>query len=479
MSEVIRNLIKKNYSGELNFTPNEKNDLFIEYSRSSQDYLGTLGKTRASGSDDIIDREWTRDYWGTGYNGRYNIGDLEIKYYQEDYERITANQNSSYTTGSRNQVGEAKFTTYFTGNILTFGYQWTKDTLTNSDLGSSASVSYGTRSSVEKSYFAENEWEIFNEKLFFTFGARLTDNQYFGNHWSPRGYLVYNLNDTWTIKGGVGTGYKSPKISQIDETTGSKRGRGNNTYRVVGNPDLNPEESNNYEIGAYYSQKKFYSSVTIFKNDFKNKIVNTSSYRFTDDSGNTIPAFECEDTDIVGSRACPAWATWLNLKGADVHGVEIDGKWIITDNIDIKGNYTYSHSEIDAGDVTINTPAGLRSFGETLALLDGNSLAGVPEHSGSLTLDYKPVKKISMFFRGSYESQLTVVSYEDNSVGKSDKDLILFDTGLSYSINKYLNFSIGVYNIFDEVRFKRNDDTDSLRYSERGRRFWSSLKMEF
>lgn len=468
---------KNSLSGKLTLTPNEHNDLFLEYSRSSQNYSGTIGKTRLSGNDSVIEREWSRDAWGAGYNGRFSLGNLELKYYQEKYKRITANANAPTPTTAKNQVTDGKFTFPLYQSIFTLGHQWTKDTLTNSDLGESHSTSYGTRSVVEKSYFMENEWELLPQHLYLTLGTRLTDNQFFGNHWSPRGYLVYHLNSQWTLKGGVGTGYKSPKISQIDPTTGSRRGSGNNTYRVLGNPDLKPEESISYEIGAYYTQSAFSGSISLFKNDFKNKIINTSSYRFLDNGGNPIAAFACAGT--VGSRNCPAWATWLNLKGADIYGLELDGEWDINALFRLKGNYTYSHSKIDAGDVTINTPAGPRSFGQTLALLDGNSLAGVPKHSGAATLFYTASKSLSFFIRGKYESQLTVVSFENNSVNKSEKDLLTFDTGVSYALTKNLKANLTVFNLADEVRFKRNNDTGSYRYSERGRSFWASIKATF
>ena len=468
---------KTNISGKLTFTPVENHDLFLEYSKSKQHYTGTADNTLALGAS-IADRQWKRDSFATGYKGQFDIGNLEIKYYEEEYERETIPSNATYTTGSTNQVGDTKFVTNLDQHMVSIGYQWSKDRLTNNDLGGGRSGAYGTRSVIEQAYFTEDEWQLIDDKLYLTTGLRLTDNEFFGNQWSPRAYLVYNLNDTWTLKGGVGSGFKSPKITQIDETTGSQRGGGSSQFVIMGNPELEPEESINYEIGAYFNNNSNFSgSATLFRNDFENKIVNTATYMFLDNSGNRISAY-CT-SGAVGTRNCPAWGTWLNLRGAQIQGIELDGKWDISPQLNLKGNYTYSHSEIDAGDVTINTPAGPRSFGQTLAILDGNSLAGVPEHTGVLTLTYKPFSLLSLFIRGKYESQLTAVSFESNTVNKSAKDLLTFDTGANYALNKYVDLNFVTYNIADEVRFNRNDTTGAYRYTEGGRRFWFNVKAKF
>ncbi|MDN5043292.1 TonB-dependent receptor [Aliarcobacter butzleri] len=468
---------KKSLSGKLIFTPNDTNDFFVEYGESSQHYTGNPSKTLAEGRS-IADREWKRENFATGYNSYFNIGNFEIKYYKEDYERETYPSNATYTTGSTNEVLDSKFVTNIKSNTVSVGYQWAKDELTNNDLGGGKTGSYGTRTSTEKSYFLEDEIELLDEKLFLTLGARLTDNEYFGNHLSPRTYLVYNLDENWTLKTGVGTGYKSPKITQIDETTASQRGGGTKQFLILGNPDLDPEESINYEVGVYYDNNdNFNGSITLFRNDFTNKIISTNSQMFKNNSGQNISAY-CT-SGAVGSRNCPAWATWVNLDGAIIQGIELENKWDINEKLNLKANYTFSHSEIESGDITVKTPAGDRSFGDSLKNLDGNSLAAIPKHTVSTTLNYTISKDLSSFLKGNYESNLTKVTFEDNKVEKSDKDLLTFDTGLTYKLNKYLDLNFVVYNIFDETKFERDNETGSMKYSEKGRNFYGSVKASF
>ncbi|MGU0161584.1 TonB-dependent receptor domain-containing protein [Escherichia coli] len=71
----------------------------------------------------------------------------------------------------------------------------------------------------------EDEWRIF-EPLALTTGVRMDDHETYGEHWSPRAYLVYNATDTVTVKGGWATAFKAPSLLQLspDWTSNSCRG---------------------------------------------------------------------------------------------------------------------------------------------------------------------------------------------------------------------------------------------------------------
>ncbi len=67
---------------------------------------------------------------------------------------------------------------------------------------------------------------------------------------SPRLYGVYTLTEQWTIKGGVSTGFKTPKTTQLYEGVVGFGGQG--TSPMFGNPELKPETSTSTEIAAYW-----------------------------------------------------------------------------------------------------------------------------------------------------------------------------------------------------------------------------------
>lgn len=80
--------------------------------------------------------------------------------------------------------------------LLTFGGEWRHDKLKDP-----VNLSSGGKSTSASQYalFVEDEWRIF-EPLALTTGIRMDDHQTYGDHWSPRAYLVYNATDTVTVK---------------------------------------------------------------------------------------------------------------------------------------------------------------------------------------------------------------------------------------------------------------------------------------
>lgn len=86
--------------------------------------------------------------------------------------------------------------------------------------------------------FAEDNWAL-TDTLTATFGLRYDDHNVFGSHVSPRGYLVWNASDAWTFKGGVSTGYKTPRPDQLFPGITGFGGQG--VLPLVGSPNLKPE----------------------------------------------------------------------------------------------------------------------------------------------------------------------------------------------------------------------------------------------
>src|SRR5690606_36904792 len=88
---------------------------------------------------------------------------------------------------------------------------------------------------------------------------------------SPRVYGVWEQSPSWTFKGGVSTGYKTPKTSQLFPGITGFGGQG--TSPMVGTPELTPESSVNGEIAAYFNSPAGHSfNATLFQNRFKDKI---------------------------------------------------------------------------------------------------------------------------------------------------------------------------------------------------------------
>ena len=463
---------KRNLSAKLWITPDEHNKFFILGSNERHDYSRTVGKTATIKTNKVLNAyDYEKKSYGVGYLGEFDSLNADISYIYDQTQR-TSLFDKFIPAKAKNHNFNSKFTTFFGAHTLTFGYDFSKQNVGTTFIVSNASRNGlkdpKTYSMSEHAGFIEDEWQILDEKLFLTLGSRLTHNEFFGNHLSPRAYLVYNATDTLSLKGGVATGYKTPNVNQISPEVGTIQ----KAWSIVdfGNKDLKPEKSTTYEVGAYYdNQADFRGSVTLFRNEFKDKILDTDGSKRV----NGIPAFgTCTNAPDV---TCPGWGTYFNIEGATVWGVELSGDYDILSNLNFSSNYTYNKSKIKTGNPTINTPNGPMKFSQTgLNRLDGKSLTATPEHTLHATLTYKPVKSVKTFFGANYESKLTSVNFgAGNSVRENTKDLLTFDTGISWDANKHLTLSLNAYNIFDKVRYDEALVGDTYYfYPQEGRRFW-------
>ncbi len=465
---------KRNLSAKLWITPDEYNKFFILGSNEKHDYSRTVGKTADPDPRrrPLDNYDYEKKSYGVGYLGEFDSLNADLSYIYDETQR-TSLFDKFIPAKAKNHNFNSKFTTFFGAHALTFGYDFHKQNVGTTFIVSNASRNGlkdpKTYSMSEHAGFIEDEWQILDEKLFLTLGSRLTHNEFFGNHLSPRAYLVYNATDTLSLKGGVATGYKTPNVNQISPEVGTIQGG----WRIVdfGNKDLKPEKSTTYEVGAYYDNgADFRGSVTLFRNEFKDKILDTDGSKRV----NGIPAFgTCTNAPHV---TCPGWGTYFNIEGATVWGVELSGDYDILSNLHFSSNYTYNKSKIKTGNPTINTPNGPMKFSQTgLNRLDGKSLTATPEHTLHATLTYKPVKSVKTFFGANYESKLTSVNFgAGNSVRENTKDLLTFDTGVSWDANDHLTLSLNAYNIFDKVRYEEAqiNDKDYYWYPQEGRRFW-------
>lgn len=463
---------KRNLSAKLWITPDEHNKFFILGSNERHDYSRTVGKSATTRTNRLLNAyDYEKKSYGVGYLGEFDSLNADLSYIYDETQR-TSLFDKFIPAKAKNHNFNSKFTTFFGAHTLTFGYDFSKQNVGTTFIVSNASRNGlkdpKTYSMSEHAGFIEDEWQILDEKLFLTLGSRLTHNEFFGNHLSPRAYLVYNATDTLSLKGGVATGYKTPNINQISPEVGTIQ----NGWKIVdfGNKDLKPEKSTTYEVGAYYdNQADFRGSVTLFRNEFKDKILDTDGSKRV----NGIPAFgTCTNAPDV---TCPGWGTYFNIEGATVWGVELSGDYDILSNLNFSSNYTYNKSKIKTGNPTINTPRGPMKFSQTgLNRLDGKSLTATPEHVFHATLTYKPVKSVKTFFGANYESKLTSVNFgAGNSVRENTKDLLTFDTGVSWDANKHLTLSLNAYNIFDKVRYDEALVGNTYYfYPQEGRRFW-------
>jgi len=305
----------RNMRTAFHLTPNTSDTLTFEYILQDQTRTSTPGKSLPE-RNSLSKTESERHSYALTHEGKYK--DLTSRSYvqQESVENVGRNITID------NLVANTQWSLILNeSHMVTLGAEFLEESLDDFDTNS------GDATNIENSQwsvYGEDEWRL-TDKLAFTLGLRLDDNEQFNSQVSPRAYAVYNINDNWVLKGGVSTGYRTPELREMAEGW-VQESRGGNIY---GNPALSPETTVNKEIALYFSgDDGFEYSITAFHNDFDDKIAIA-----------TCELDVClDDTDRYN----------INIDEVESYGAELAARYNIG-NWSFNGAYSYTRSEQKTG----------------------------------------------------------------------------------------------------------------------------------
>lgn len=411
----------------LAFTPTIDHDILLE-----------AGVTRLKNGDGVSanwatrEQENNRDHWSLSHQGRWGWATSDVALYQETTSRegkATPDQTDIYGRKPeiRNRVLDAKLVVPTTYNVSTVGLQWQENQVTDWNQGLGDKVDYEF-SVQQKALFAENEWSV-TDTFALTGGLRMDNHEEYGNHFSPRVYGVWRATDQWTLKGGVARGFKTPELRAVVEGYAYLR---RNRFVMLGNPDLKPETSTNYEVSALWSNRNDLSAgVTLFYNDFQDKL-------------STVTTDRRWNGYIVMDR--------VNVDKAVIRGVELTGQWDIRSDLLIKGNYTYTDSEQKTG----------ANAGAPLAL--------TPKQKANLRGEWQVNDRAQAWAALSYYGEET----GNTITAESAPGYTTADIGGSYDLTHALTVNASLNNITD----KRLDD-ETYGTVNYGRTLWMGATYNF
>jgi outer membrane receptor for ferrienterochelin and colicins len=458
-------------AGRLTFTPNEDHDIILEAGRTRVRREATAGETLAATANGTYNYN-DRDHWSLTHVGRWGWTTSEISFSQEWAERTSfawtpaqsAFVENARSPEIRNSVLDAKFTTPFElGGLHTMvvGGQYFDATLTDQNPG--RRTGQDEKFQIEQwALFVEDEWKI-SDVFALTGGLRMDHHEIYGAHYSPRLYGVWNATEQLTVKGGVSTGFRAPDVRSIAPgyayTTGGagcSYGPNGTCGVIIGDPNLKPEKSTSYEIGAIWDNYSGLSmGATYFYTDFKDKIANALVL-----DANGDPERWSED---------PNYRLWYNynIDDAVIQGIELTATWEATPTLTFRGSYTYTDSKQKTGDY--------KDF----------PLARTPEHMANVRADWiTPIDGLatwaSVNYHGSEIASGARIGSNGTPVvingktGRKYGDYATVDFGASYAFNENVVLKGAVYNLFD----KKVEATDYNTTME-GRRLWVSLTTNF
>jgi outer membrane receptor for ferrienterochelin and colicins len=286
--------------------------------------------------------------------------------------------------------------------------------------------------------FAEDEYYL-TDDFAITGGIRFDKNEHYGSHVTPRLYGVYHLNENLALKGGVSGGYKTPSLKQADDNIVEQAGRGRSWD--MGNNDLQPESSTNYEVGfAWTSPAQVNLGLMAYHTRFKDKI--GKEYVCNTPSGD-LPACTYNGETRYSIQQ------YTNLDSATLQGVEASFGMPLGP-VRLTTNYTFSDSEVTSGQER------------------GKPLNNTPRHMFNIGLDWKANDRLGVWGKLRYKSD-TIDGGEDRVPSYT-----LVDVGATYRFNRRLDGFVGIYNVFD-----RQVDSELFGKTLDGRRYYAGLSLGF
>lgn len=172
-------------------------------------------------------------------------------------------------------------------------------------------------------FFIQDEWRISDApKIQIVPGIRYDVDSIYGGEWLPKLAARYDITNNLRIRAANGLGYRAPSFQDLYFNFVNP-GVG---YRVAGNPNLKPEFSRSYNLGADWdvTKKLWFSS-----NLFFNQIDNLIGFRI-------IPGIDPSGLSVFQSA---------NYAKANTKGVESSLTYRLHHVVSVGGGYTYTDTE--------------------------------------------------------------------------------------------------------------------------------------
>ncbi len=372
-----------------------------------------------------------RSDFSLGFNGKDGKHDYNVRAYFSELRKENTSHYINLNTNTKKDVDfdqnnykqlviEGKDSYKMDDhNTLTWGIEYKKDTMDGTHLRNSGSnLKYLTINGITKpssevssetmAVYMQDELRVGN-KLLLIPAVRIDHHDSFGTHTSPKIGLTYSMSDNARIKANYGKGYRAPTLYELYSKM-EKSGMAPMTVHVLGNPDLDPETSTNFDFGFETELGKLSSKISYFHNNIKNMI-------------------DGDDYDGPETETNPGiWSKYVNYGKVKIEGVETELGYNFDEHWSLRGVYNY----LDAKDQQ-----------------SGNRLAYRARHNGLVQLTWTDAKEnpltVNLYNRYYFD-------YHQSNSAKYQHDYSFSTTGLTISkqFNKNYRVYAGVDNIFNK-----------------------------
>lgn len=166
-------------------------------------------------------------------------------------DEIQQNQSEDFVESDRLSI-DWQYTHAFSEHTVTGGLYAMDETARTLSFGSGFDEDTKVRA-----VFVQDQWTRDRHRAFVA--LRLTDHESFGNQTTYNAEYAYELSDAWTVRGGLGRAFRAPDATD--------------RFGFGGNPDLEPELANEYQLGLRYKPGNRHSvDLELYANDIEDLI---------------------------------------------------------------------------------------------------------------------------------------------------------------------------------------------------------------
>ena len=375
-----------------NIDDNERYDLSLGLSHRSPDIEYIIRAYISS-----YDKDYEYRVLSTNALGQFNIaerrtpvaeGKVTKEIFHDHLFTLGGEYRQEFFKGNRINTGEGAFTT-------------TRESIT--EQGSEAEINYWAG-------YLQDEWQV-SDSILVIPSIRYDDSSEFESNVSPKIGVTYKIFPELRLKASYGQGFKSPTPKDLYYEFRHIRAR----YMVMGNPELNSEKADSYEISLEGERSVLSGKIVYFYNDIKELI----------EAVQVVPP-------PAGTPDGWRYFTYQNINKARIQGIEAEIGLSFTKEFSLKGSYAY----MDARDETEDTRLTRR-----------------PRHKAVPKLVYDN-KAIGL--RGNIWGEYIGDNLWQAASGTTPekiKDYALWYLNLSKDLGERLEVYAGIDNIFD-----REDD---------------------
>ncbi|HKT35070.1 MAG TPA: TonB-dependent receptor [Nitrospira sp.] len=289
---------------------------------------------------------------------------------------------------------------------LTAGYQFREQQGNNFDL-LNAVTTIPNKIVSSHAGFADAHLNLW-DRLFGTAGIRQDEYNVFGSATTYRVTGGYLHQETGTkLRGSYGTGFRAPTINQL-------------FFPGFGNPNLQPEKSQGWDVGIDQALPKDRGSVGVgyFWTRYRNLILSVPD-----------PVI-CGVDPLFGTNFCAVNAGLARAEGVEANAkIKLirDEPWI--KSLDLMVQYTYTSTNDLTPGPTLNT-----------------RLPKWPLNQWSTVLSYQPTEAVRVNLEGRFVGQ----RYNNVGNNQSIPSFLVWNLSATYDINRQVQAYLRADNLFNE-----------------------------